>query len=198
MRNSTRLPATHLRGDTLTAFEAMLRDGCTDPSLEIELDHGPVTYRYSSTDEIVSNVTLPALVRSFKVVLTAREGRIELTTDGSQAPLRLRLDGNPEWVVSRTHAIESFFETHGSTVRTLLERYLAIGMAATAVALGLVLYAAGFGPVIGMRVPGDALLYGALAVILGGLLHLALHRIYPYALVVTGNGDHRLLVYLAT
>lgn len=198
MRYETRLPATHLEGETFIAFEEVLRDGCTNPALEIKLDHGPVTYRYSSTEEIVRNVTLPTLVRSFEIVLRAREGRIELVADEWETPFRLRLIGDREWVNARKQAIESFLRNHGSRIRTFLERYMAIGMAVLVTAAGLGLYYSGFGGIIGMRVPGDALLYGALAVMSGGILHLVLNGIYPYALVVPSEGGRRPHVHLAT
>lgn len=187
MRYETELPAVHLGGATIAALEELLLEDCTDPEIEIKLDHGPVTYRYASSEELRRDVGLPDVVRSFEVTLAAREGRIEVATDAREAELNLSVAGDGEWAETRRRRVESFFRARGATLRTLLERYLALGLTAAVVVAGLAAYYAGFGPAVGMRTPVDALLYGSLAVFAGGLLHPALNAVYPYAAVVLGD-----------
>jgi len=184
MEYETRLPATHLSGETLRELADLVRSECTEPDLEIRLEHERVTYRYVSVRKLTGDVVPPALVRKFEVVVSAREGRIRLVSDGRRE-LRLCLNGDHDWVRARGDDLEDFFRTHGSRIRTALERYLALGLAALAVLGGLLCYYAGLGPLVGMQVPADALLYGSLAIFLGGLLHLLLGAVYPYALLVT-------------
>lgn len=195
MEYETTLPSMHLHGETIAALEDLLLEECTDPELEIGLDHGPVTYRYSSAESLVRDVAPPAIVRSFEVQLAAGEGQIELGTDVQEHELTLSIAGNEDWVEKRRRGIESFFERYGSTPRTLLERYMAIGMTVFAVVAALVVYYGGLGGVIGMRSPVDALLYGSIAAFSGGLLHLLLNVVYPYALVVTRSSVHRPTIF---
>lgn len=198
MEYETRLPAVHLQGGMIAELEELLRSGNTDPEFEIRLDHGSIAYTYSSTAELRRDVGLPDIVRSFRVVLAAREGEIELLADDVAAEFRLRVSGDEGWVESRRRTIEGFFQRNGATVRTLLERYMALAMSGLAVAAGLAMYYGGFGGLVGMRTPIDALLYGSVALIAGGILHLILNRVYPYAAVVTGEQGRRGLVSLAT
>jgi hypothetical protein len=185
MEYETRLPAIHLRSATVAKLEDVLRRESTDPELEIRLEHGPVVYRYSSAEELSNDVGLPGIVRSFEVVLAAKEGEIELTADDHGAEFTMRLSGERSWVRSRRRTIEAFFRRHGATVRTLLERYLALALGSLAVVAGLAVYHLGFADVVQMRAPVDALLYGCLALMGGGVLHIVLNRLYPYAAIVT-------------
>jgi hypothetical protein len=194
MEYTTRLPATHLGGEALTALEEALTAGCTSPDLEIVLDYGAVTYRHSSLEEIRRDVTLPDVVRSFEVDLSAREGQAELVADRQE--FVMRLSGDSEWVESKRRSIESFFETHGATARTFLERYLAFCLGFAALSLGLVLYYSGYGAAIGMNSPVDSLLFTSLALMTGGVLHLALNRVYPYAVLVPARSASAYLTYL--
>jgi hypothetical protein len=196
MEYSTRLPAAHLGGEALPALEEALLSGCTAPSLEVELDHGPVTYTYSSLAEIREDATLPGVVKSFEVSLSAREGEVDLVADDREHELRLRLSGDREFVESKRRAIEGFFRSHGATLRTFLERYMAFCLGFVATALGLVLYYSGVGTDLGMGSPVDSLLFGSLALIGGGVLHLLLNVVYPYAALVTSAHASSWLVYL--
>lgn len=194
MAYETALPSMHLDGESIVALEELLLEESTDPELEITLDHGRVAYRYSSAETLVGDVAPPALVRSFQVRLTAREGRIELRTARQDQEITLSITGEGNWAESRGRRIESFFETHGSIPRTLLERYMAIGLTLVAIVAALGIHQAGFGGVIGMRTPVDALLYGSIAAFGGGIMHILLNVVYPYALVVTRSGVPRLPV----
>jgi hypothetical protein len=199
MEYTTRLPAVHLGGEAMTALETTLRSDCTAPEMEVTLEYGSVTYRYSSLEEIRGDVALPAVVRSFEVSLTAREGRIELVADDREHELNLQLSGDRRWVESKRRSIESFFEVHGARLRTFLEQYLAFCLGFAAVGLGLLAYYTGLGEPIGMRSPLDSILFASLALIGGGVLHLVLNRVYPYAVLVPSSHGTRAsdaLVYL--
>ncbi|PSQ58038.1 MAG: hypothetical protein BRD23_07940 [Halobacteriales archaeon SW_9_67_25] len=196
MEYSTRLPAAHLGGEALPALEETLLSDCTSPRLEVELDHGPVTYTYSSLAEIREDATLPGVVKSFEVSLSAHEGEADLVADDRDNELRLRLTGDREWVESKRRAIEGFFRSHGATVRTFLERYMAFCLGFVATGLGLALYYSGVGADLGMGSPVDSLLFGSLALIGGGVLHLLLNVVYPYAALVTSARANSWLVYL--
>jgi len=196
MKYATRLPAIHLGGETLTALEETLSAGCTSPEIDVELEHGAVTYRYTSLREACEDATLPAVVRSFEVSLTSREGRIELVADGREEEFCMELSGEREWVESKRRSIESFFRVHGATVRTFLERYMAFCLGFLATGLGLLLYYTGVGTSLGMGSPVDSLLFGSLALIGGGVLHLLLNVVYPYAALVTSARASSYLVYL--
>ena len=198
MHYETDLPSVHLEGETITALEGILREGSTDPDLVFKLTHEAATYRFVSSEEFMRDVTLPAFFRLFEVVLEAREGQITLTADKWDTGFRLHITGDREWVQSRKQEIEHFFDAHGSSLRTSLERYLGIALAVTAVIGCLGLYYAGLGGVIGVQTPIDTLLFGALALITGGFLHYLLELIYPYTLMVTGTPHRRMLPYLAT
>jgi len=196
MEYRTRLPAAHLGGEALPALEEALRSGCTAPELEVRIDHGPVTYTYSSLVAVRGDATLPGVVKSFRVRLTAPEGELDLVADDRDNELRLRLAGDRAWVESKRRAIERFFGSHGATLRTFLERYMAFCLGFVATTLGLVLYYSGFGSLLGMGSPVDSLLFGSLALIGGGVLHLLLNVIYPYAALVTSSRANSWLVYL--
>jgi hypothetical protein len=196
MEYSTRLPATHLGGEALPALEEALLSGCTAPQLEVELDHGPVTYSYSSLAAVREDATLPGVVKSFEVSLTSREGEVDLVADDRDNEFQLRLAGDREWVESKRHSIERFFENRGATVRTFLERYMAFCLGFVATGLGLLVYYSGFGSLLGMGSPVDSLLFGSLALVGGGVLHLLLNVVYPYAALVTSSRAGSYLVYL--
>ena len=195
MEYNTRLPAAHLGGEAMTALEEVLLADCTAPQLEITLDHGSVTYRYSSLEELREDVTPPNVVRSFEVNLTSREGRAELVADDRENEFSMELSGNSEWVRTKRRSIEDFFETHGATVRTFLEQYLAFCLGFAALAFGLVAYYSGFGTFVGMQSPVDSVLFASLALIAGGMLHLLLNHVYPYALLVTSGRPDSHTVY---
>jgi hypothetical protein len=195
MEYTTRLPAAHLGGEALPALEEALLSGCTSPQLEVQLDHGPVTYRYSSLAEVREDATLPGVVKSFEVSLTSREGEADLVADGRDNEFRLRLSGDREWVESKRRSIERFFEARGATARTFLERYMAFCLGFVATGLGLLFYYSGVGATLGMGSPVDSLLFGSLALIGGGVLHLLLNVVYPYAALVTSTHATS-LVYL--
>jgi hypothetical protein len=196
MEYTTRLPAAHLGGEALPALEEALLAGCTAPRLRVELDHGSVTYRCSSLAEIRNDATLPGVVQSFEVSLTSREGEAALVADGRDNEFRLRLAGDREWVESKRDAVETFFQSRGARLRTFLERYMAFCLGVVATALRLVLYYSGAGSVVGMGSPVDSVLFGSLALIGGGVLHLLLNVVYPYAALVTPNRGATTLVYL--
>ena len=196
MQYTTRLPAAHLGGEAITALEERLLADCTAPQLEVKLDHGQVTYRFSSLEELRENVALPDAIRSFEVSLTSREGEVELVADDRENEFRVQLSGDREWVHTKRRSIENFFETHGATARTFLERYLAFCLGFAALGFGLVAYYSGFGSLVGMRSPVDSLLYASLALIGGGVLHLLLHRVYPYAALVTSRHASAFATYL--
>ena len=196
MEYTARLPAAHLGGDALVALEETLLSGCTAPRLDVELGHRSVTYRYSSLTAIREDGTLPAVVRSFEVSLTSREGRLDLVVDDRDDEYSVRLSGDREWVEAKRRSLEGFFETHGATVRTFLERYLAFCLGLAATGLGLLLYYSGLGGVVGIGVPVDTLLFGSLALIGGGVLHLLLNVVYPYAALVNSTRAGGQLVYL--
>lgn len=196
MEYSTRLPAAHLGGEALPALEEALLSGCTAPQLEVELDHGRVTYSYSSLAAVREDATLPGVVKSFEVSLTSREGEVDLVADDRENELRLRLAGDREWVESKRRSIEDFFENRGATVRTFLERYMAFCLGFVATGLGLVFYYSGLGTALGMGSPVDSLLFGSLALMGGGVLHLLLNVVYPYAALVTSSRASSWLVYL--
>jgi hypothetical protein len=161
----------------------------------VQLDHGPVTYRYSSLAEVREDATLPGVVKSFEVSLTSREGEADLVADGRDNEFRLRLSGDREWVESKRRSIERFFEARGATARTFLERYMAFCLGFVATGLGLLFYYSGVGATLGMGSPVDSLLFGSLALIGGGVLHLLLNVVYPYAALVTSTHATS-LVYL--
>lgn len=196
MKYTTRLPAIHLGGETLAALEDALSAGCTSPEFDVELKHGSVTYRCSSLREIREDTTLPPVVRSFEVSLTSREGHIELVADKREEEFSLELSGEQSWVEAKRRSLESFFRTHGATVRTFLERYMAFCLSFLAMAGCLLFYYAGLGGVIGMRTPIDSLLFGSVALIAGGVLHLLLNVVYPYVLLVTADGSNTEPIYL--
>lgn len=196
MEWTTRLPATHLGGEALPALEEALLSGCTAPELEVELDHGSVTYRYSSLAEVRDDATLPGVVKSFEVHLTSREGEADLVADDRENEFCLRLSGDREWVESKRRSVERFFQAHGASVRTFLERYMAFCLGFAAIGLGLLLYYSGLGEFVGMGTPVDSLLFGSLALIGGGVLHLLLNVVYPYTALVTTGRASSYLVYL--
>jgi len=196
MEYTTRLPAAHLEGDSLSALEDALTAGCTSPELSVELDHGSVTYQYSSLSGIGEDVTLPDVIRSFEVSLTAREGRLELVSDDRENEFCLQLTGDREWVESKRRSIERFFEARGAAVRTFLERYMALCLGFAAVGIGLLLYYSGLGAALGMGAAADSLLFGSLALMAGGILHLLLSVVYPYAALITSSRASSYLVYL--
>lgn len=196
MEYTARLPAVHLRGEALAVLEDTLLDGCTAPKLEVELDKGAVTYRYESLRAIREDVTLPGVIRSFVVRVRSREGRLELVADDRNNEFSMQLDGQREWVDGKRRSVESFFRTHGASLRTFLERYMAFALAAVAVASALVAYYVGVGGIVGVRTPVDALLFGSVAIICGGLLHLVLSAVYPYAALVTSPRAQSYLTYL--
>jgi len=193
MEYSTRLPAAHLGGDDLSALEDTLRAGCTSPELEVTVDLQSVTYRYSSLEALGEDATLPGVVRCFEVTLTATEGRLELLASGRDDEFVLELSGDREWVASKRRSVEGFFETHGESVRTFLERYLAFCLSLGMMGLCLLLYYGGYGPVVGMRQSLDALLFGSLALIGGGLVHMALNHLYPYVLLIPAAAPDSLI-----
>lgn len=177
------LPAIHLQGELLVSLEEALLSGCTDPDVDVRLTHGTVTYRYQSMEAIRNDVILPPVIRSFEVTVTAAEGRIEITSN-RQARLRLTVAGDDEWTNERYRELTAFFRRYGATVRTALERYLAIGMALGAIALSLAVYFSGFGWILWIRRPVDSLLLGSLALIVGGLANILLAAVYPYAAII--------------
>lgn len=196
MKYTTRLPAAHIGGDALDALEEALLSGCTAPHMEIELEYGRVTYRCSSLSAIREDTTLPDVVKSFEVTLTSSEGQVDLVADDQDDEFTLRLTGNRSWVEAKRRSIEGFFETHGATARTFLERYMAFCLGFAATGLGLALYYSGLGELVGMGTPVDSLLFGSLALIGGGVLHLLLNVVYPYAALVTSARPDSPLVYL--
>lgn len=196
MEYSTRLPATHLGGEALPALEEALLSGCTAPSLEVELGYGDVRYTYSSLVAIREDATLPGLIKSFEISLRSWEGEATLETDDQENELRLWLAGDREWVERKRRSVEQFFDSHGATLRTFLERYTAFCLGFLATGLGLLLYYSGVGTSLGMSSPIDSLLFGSLALIGGGVLHLLLNVIYPYAAFVTSSNGGGHLVYL--
>ncbi|MFB6201016.1 MAG: hypothetical protein ABEI98_03295 [Halorhabdus sp.] len=196
MEYSTRLPAVHLEGETITTLEKTLLADCVSPEMEVEIDHGPVTYRYSSMEEIRHDVTLPDLVSSFKISLSDRKGTAELVAYSHENEFNLQLSGDHEWVETKRRSIEAFFDRHGARVRTFLERYMAFCLAFVSMGLGLLLYYSGFGGQIGMQSPADSLLFGSLALITGGILHIVLNRVYPYVLLVPTRSPSAYLTYL--
>lgn len=184
MEYDARLPSVHLGGEQIIHLEDLLLTESTAPDLEISLDHGSVTYRYGSADELLQDDILPAIIRSFEVVLTAKEGRIRLAADDRGRNLRLTVKGNREWAESRKREIESFFRKHGASLRTFLERYMAFILMGLAMSIALGAYYSGFGSAIGIRTPVDALLFGSIAAFVGGILHPTLNAFYPYVIVV--------------
>jgi len=196
MEYTTRLPAAHLGGEAIAALEDVLRADCTAPELAVELDHGSVTYCYSSLRAVRDDATLPDIVGSFAVSLTAREGKVELVADDRENEFRMRLSGDREWVDAKRRSIEEFFGTYGASVRTFLERYLAFCLGFAALGFGLLVYYGGFGALVGMRSPVDSVLFASLALIGGGVLHLVLNWLYPYALLVTSGRAGSRPVYL--
>jgi hypothetical protein len=196
MQYTTRLPAVHLRGEALTGLEDTLLSGCTAPELDIELIKGRATYHYESLRAVREDVTLPGVIRSFVVRVQSREGELELVADDQTNEFSLQLQGQREWVNGKRESIESFFGTHGARVRTFLERYMAFALTGIVVTVGLVAYYSGMGGLVGMRTPVDALLLGSLALIGGGLFHLALNAVYPYAALITSSRAQSYLTYL--
>jgi hypothetical protein len=196
MQYTTRLPAVHLRGEALTALEDTLVSGCTAPELDIELIKRRATYHYESLRAVREDVTLPGVIRSFVVRVQSQEGELELVADDQTNEFSLQLQGQREWVNGKRESIESFFTTHGARVRTFLERYMAFTLTGLVVTVGLVAYYSGMGGLIGMRTPVDALLLGSLALIGGGLFHLALNAVYPYAALITSSRARSYLTYL--
>ncbi|MFW5956356.1 MAG: hypothetical protein ACOCQY_03020 [Halorhabdus sp.] len=196
MERETRLPAIHLRGETMTALDELLRRSSTDPDLTVRMRHGNVTYRYDSIDKIRHDVTLPPVIRSFEVVLTAPEGRIKVASERWENDLTLSLKGNTEWVADRQRELVDFFARHGARLRTFLERYLAVLLTAVVVTTSLLAYYLGMGGLIGMRLPVDALLYGSIAVFVGGILHWLLSAVYPYAVIVSDRAESQFPLYL--
>lgn len=187
MIQEVQLPAVHLRGETLTALEDLLYGGCTDPDIDISVEHGSVTYHYNSLSALRDDVGLPAVVRSFEVVITAREGHIEICSNRGVDGFQLSLRGNAEWVERRRRELTDFFARQGATFRTLLERYLGVTMTGATVLASLLVYHAGYGAAIGMQAPVDGLFFGSLAVFFGGLFHALLNVIYPYSAIISGE-----------
>lgn len=196
MQYTTRLPAVHLRGETLAALEDTLLSGCTSPKLDIELVKGRASYRYESLRAVREDVTLPGVIRSFVVTVQSQEGELELVADDRNNEFSLQLQGQREWVDGKRESVESFFGTHGARMRTFLERYMAFTLTGIVVAVGLMAYYGGVGGLVGMRTPVDALLLGSLALIGGGLFHLALNAVYPYAALITSSRAQSYLTYL--
>lgn len=196
MEYTTRLPAVHLGGEALLALETALRDDCTSSDLEVRLEYRSITYRYSSLAEIERDETLPNVAQSFEVTLSAMEGRIELVADGDDNEFNMQLSGDRDWVESKRRSIEAFFNVHGATVRTFLERYLAICTGLLTVAATLFVYYSGHADLLGMRSPVDSALFASLALIGGGVLHLLLNQVYPYALIVPAEPAGDRPVYL--
>lgn len=190
------LPSVHLDVETIAEFEELLSAGSTDPRLEISLDYGAVSFQSLSSTELRRNATLPGVVRSFEIVAGMPDGQVELESAAGESELSVRIQGEDDWVREHLAAVESFFETHGGKLRTVLERYLAVGLTIGTVLSSLLLYASGFGSAVGMRVPIDALLYGSLALMAGGVLHLLLNAVYPYALIVPDRRLHSTPVYV--
>lgn len=197
MQYETDLPAIHLHDELIAALEDVICSRCTNPDPSYELDHRRVTYEYDSAAEIVDDFALPPVVWSFEIAVSAEEGHLELISNSWDGDLTLRVHGQQEWVETQRDGIREFVDQHSSTVRTLLERYLALGLTTACVAFGLLTYYSGFGSLIGMRAAVDALLYGSVAAIVGGFLHIVLGAIYPYAVIVAAEGERRLPVYLS-
>lgn len=196
MEYTTRLPAVHLGGETLTALEDTLVSGCTLPEIDIELATGSTTYHYESLRTIYEDVTLPSVIRSFVVRVQSQEGELELIADDRSNEFLLQLRGQREWVKGKRESVESFFWAHGARMRTFLERYMAFTLAVVVVVAGLAAHYAGIGGLIGMRTPVDALLFGSLALISGGIFHLVLNTIYPYAALIPSARTQSYLTYL--
>jgi len=198
MEYETWLPATHLRSERLVELEELLCADATDPDLSVVLEYESVTYAYESARELVNNIELPEVVRTFRVVMSAEEGSIHLVAGGGEGDLVLRITGEESWGQSRRRDVEQFFRSHGSMTRTLLEQYLGLGLATAVVVISLGLYYGGLGEIIGMSRASDAFFFGALTVFLGGLLHVALNVVYPYTLVVSDHYSDRPFLYTNT
>lgn len=192
MEYQTRLPATHLGGEPLQDLETLLTRTLTDPDLEVHIDQGRVVFSASSLQAAVDEFMFKRCFSRFEVVVTGDEGRVEISADGRMGQFDLRLSGERDWVRSMRPTVEEFFREHSLLLRTYLERYTALIMGVLAILGGLALYGAGHGDHFGIVYLVDILLVGSVALITGGLFHLALNLVYPYVALIPEESSSQL------
>jgi hypothetical protein len=179
----TNLPSIHLEEDNLSDLEDLLREGDTDPEIELKLHSGQFTYEYETTNNILSDKTLPDFIESYEFTSNSKEGKVKITADGENNEINLWISGEQEWVRRKQGQIEEFFDHRGDEIRTFLENRLALTTIGIAILGGAILIYTGAGARFGITEVGDLLLVGFGGLIISIILHSIINFLHPYTLI---------------
>jgi hypothetical protein len=117
----TQLPSVTISRERIQELDSLIREEFNEVSLTVTTLHEGIEQSYSSLSELVSDQSLPEIVRTYQLLIQSKGGKAKINANSPQNDQHdLYVEGYREWVEHAENVLLEFYRLDKNPIRSIL------------------------------------------------------------------------------